>query len=489
MCNNRISAFLPTFKISTDLDGRSIKRPAQTAYRLVGFLLLCITSVMTSTASFADAETPSNKVLEAQIEFIDQEILLLRAELALTNRDIPALKRYLRQLDGLTLAPVFSERLIALERSLSSMSSTLAGLEQGEFGGLSDSTSFKLPAEGGQVVILLPLSGDYDVAGQAILESLQSAWPFSKTFTVIDSGLYPSMYELWELVKLYQPDFIVGPLTKDNVLAWQALDVRIPTLYLNQLDTYKANEKGLSPNKVLGLLQLNAFADSLGLENVLVLTEPTESSKELQSQFEREWFHRNSHAVYETRSTEKSVHQSMQAALNVNDSYARKHWVQNTVGAELEFEPRARQDIEAVIAFSPMSDAVQIKPILNFYHLNRTMSLWYPTIYPTADELQSQQSYWQKTYAFLPPYLTTSTNLSDHEKQSDIKTGLFYALGLLVAETVKNPRLSLFNQNMTESALGTLITNKEGHLTILPHVFWLDDKQIQPVHEYQYSFE
>lgn len=479
MCHNRISALWSTLTLKIKSNAECKLISCKSVYRWLAFSLLC---TLASTASFADVSSPTTQTLETQIEFIDQEILLLRAELARTNRDTSALKRYMRQLEGLTLAPAFLERLAALEQFLNSMS--MSEQEQ-----LSDSAHFRQPFDGSQVVVLLPLSGDYEAAGQAILESLTVAWPFNKAFTTIDSGLYSSMYELWELVKLYQPDFIIGPLTKDNALAWQTLDVPIPTLYLNQLDTYKVNEKGLSPNKTLGLSQLSAFTDALALDNVLVLSEPTKGGKELQLEFEQAWLKSPIHRVYEAHSTERGVHQTMQIAFNVNDSYARKNWVQKTVGRTLEFEPRARQDIEAVIALSPMSDAVQIKPILDFYHLNRTMSLWYPSTYPSASELKAQQSDWQQTYAFLPPYLVDKIAFSDDDEQRALKTGLFHALGLLVAETVKNPRLGLLNQGVAESALGTLITDKEGRLTILPHVFWLDDKQIQPVNEYQYSFD
>jgi len=473
-------------------------KPVFAYCRRAGFFLVV---AFCSTASFAVMVPPSNQDIELQIQFIDQEILLLRAELAQSNQDVPAFKRYLKQLNSLNLAPVFNSRFKALQahsQFLIAQSKT----ESDGVGAVESKASyrFKQPSESSEVMVLLPLSGDYGEAGLAILDGLKTAWPLDKMFRVIDSGLYDSMNELWELVKLYQPDFIIGPLEKTKVNAWQSLDVQIPTLYLNQLENYRAHEKGVSPSKGLGLDQLKSFAETLGISHVLVLSDSSQGAQNLQSEFQQAWL-KDGERSYESVIIENNVHQSMANALNVQHSITRKNWVQKTLDEELEFEPRARQDLEAVIYFSSIDEAIQIKPLLDFYHLNSAFSLWYPSTYPTAEELLSQQHNWQQTYAFLPPYLVqsngnvnelpiqSSTHNVSSEQSSVSKSGLFYALGELVAEIVKNPRINLVNQPLAVSPLGALITNKDGRLSVLPKVFWLDDQQIQPVDEYQYPFD
>jgi len=430
------------------------------------------------TASFAVMVPPSTESLEQQIQFIDQEILLLRAELAQNNQDIPALKRYLTQLRSTSLAPVFHSRLSALEAFL------LLHREQTPI-----ESQFKLPRDGEQVVVLLPLSGDYAVAGQAILEGLKLDWPFNRPFTVIDSSVYGSMVELWELVKLYEPDFVIGPLNKQNIIAWQNLETQIPTLYLNQPRYQFGYEKALSPNKKLGLVQLKAFIESTSLENILVLQSNHSAAKNLQTQFKQAWLDQQPDRFYKALNIKQGIHQAMTKALNVQRSFARKNWVQKTIQQEIEFEPRARQDLDAIVHFSSIDEAIQVKPILDFYHLSGLYSLWYPFTYPSSEELQSQQNVWQQTYGLLPPYLTHLPDEISIEDALHSESGLFYALGRLVAEVVKNPRLNLSNQTLTHSELGEVITDENGLLKILPKVFWLDEKLIQPVTEYQYPFE
>lgn len=421
---------------------------------------------------------PAEQSLEEQIQFIDQEIILLRAELAQSNQDIPALKRYIKQLQSIPLAPVFQSRLSALESFL------LQDREEKP-----SELEFKLPHDGGQVVVLLPLSGDYAVAGQAILKGLKLEWPFSKPFTVIDSAIYGSMVELWELVKLYEPDFVIGPLNKQNIIAWQNLETQISTLYLNQPVYQFEYEKALSPNKKLGLTQLEAFMEATGLENILVLESNYLTAQNLQKQFKQAWLNQQKDRFYESLTIKEGIHQTMKKALNVQRSIARKNWVQKSIQQELEFEPRARKDLDAVVHFSSIDEAIQIKPILDFYHLSDAYSLWYPSIYPSSGELQSQQNAWQQTYGFLPPYLTKISEANLMDGSDEPESGLFYALGRLAAEIVKNPRLNLSNQNLNRSDLGEVITDENGVLKILPSVFWLDEQMIQPVNEYQYPFE
>ena len=457
----------------------SLKKLAKTL-GLAGFFLLCH---LYSSATFAVMVPPSSQSLQQQIEFIDQEIILLRAELAQSNQDIPSLQRYLKQLKSLSLAPVFHARFSALEHFFNQVDS------QSVLAANQSTGPYRLPIDEDTVVVLLPVSGDYEVAGKAILEGLTANWPFQKPFTLIDSGLYYSMSELWELVRLYEPDFIIGPLDKQNAQSWQALDTRIPTLYLNQLDQYQRSEKALSPSKTLGLEQLKSFTEVMGLEHILVLSDQTQSATNLQVEFKQAWLALNSKHLYHTALIEDDVHKTLKKALNIQRSVSRKNWVQKTIGLELEFEPRARQDLEAVIHIASVDEAVQIKPILDFYHLSRTYSLWYPSLYPTSAELQSQQNSWQQTYAFLPPYLVKPIFNSSADDDLESKSGLFYALGKLVADIVMNPRLNLVNQHLFDSELGQAITSKQGALMILPNVFWLDEKLIQPVNEYQYPFD
>lgn len=419
--------------------------------------------------------------LEKQIQQIDQEIVLLRAELAKSNGNQRALSQYLEQLEAMDLLPSFQARFESLK----------AAAIQEPVSRLPDSyeQSFKLPDAQSNVVVLLPLSGQYAAAGQAILSALKTHWPYQKPFVALDSAIYEQMFELWELVKLYSPDFIIGPLDKRNALGWQNLNTGIPTLYLNQLSQFRASEKGLAPNKEKGLQQLASFIQQTGLQHLLILSKEDETARKLAFEFEQAWLKSDSFLHYQIDVIGESVDRSLQDALNVTRSWSRKNWLQRNLQSNLEFEPRARQDIDAVVHFLQVDDAVQIKPLINFYHLNSSMSLWYPSVYPSRSELLSLLPSWQQTYAFIPPYLTFLTEESDVENSLYGKNGLFYALGQLVAETVDNSLIVKARQHLAFSPAGELVSDDQAELQLLPSVYWLDDRQFQPVEAYQFSFQ
>lgn len=419
--------------------------------------------------------------LEKQIQQIDQEIVLLRAELAKSNGNQRALSQYLEQLQAMDLLPGFQARFENLK----------AAASQEQAMQVSDSyeQSFKLPDAQSNVIVLLPLSGQYAAAGEAILTALKLHWPYQKPFVVLDSAIYEQMFELWELVKLYSPDFIIGPLDKRNAVAWQALHTGIPNLYLNQLAQFSASEKGLAPNKEKGLQQLASFIQQTGLQHLLILAKKNEGARKLAFEFEQAWLKSDAFMHYQVAEVGESVDQSLQDALNVTRSRSRKNWLQKNLQSDLEFEPRARQDIDAIVHFLQVDEAVQIKPLINFYHLNSSMSLWYPSVYPSRSELLSLLPSWQQTYAFIPPYLTLASEENDVENSLYGKNGLFYALGQLVAETVNNSLVLKARQHLAYSQAGELVSDHQAELQLLPSVYWLDDRQLQPVEAYQFYFQ
>ncbi|MDG6773389.1 hypothetical protein QCB45_03515 [Thiomicrorhabdus sp. ZW0627] len=443
--------------------------------------LCCALILAAPAASLAGQEEKPKLSLQQQIEQIDQEIVLLRAELARNNGDVEGLKRYIRELDEMDLIPGYKARFELLKAFLKEQ-------ENKPKPSVSVEASFHLPDMNGTVVVLLPLSGEYSVVGETILSGLTENWPLSKQPVVLDTAIYDNLFELWELVKLYSPDFIIGPLDRSRSLAWQALNTNIPTLYLNQLDHFNQNEKGLSPSKMSGLPQLQAFIEKGGYNHLLVLKDRSEHSEKLEQKFQQAWLKENPYTSYESIVVTDRVDQAVNTALNIQSSMSRHNWLQKTLQTRLEFEPRARQDIDVVIDFLSRGDAVQVKPLIDFYHLNRTLNLWYPSVYPSRLELQAHLGAWQQTYAFLPPYLTQMDDSDAEENVIESKTGLFYALGELSAKIVNNFRILEPEQIIEYSPLGELISDSYGELQLLPNVYWLDDKQLQPVPELPFRF-
>lgn len=447
--------------------------------------LLVGTLCVLPAASLADSTALPSSALQRQIEQIDQEIFLLRAELAQGNGDRSAVERYVAQLRQMALPESFAPRLAQLEAFVAQPPAITesAGLAEA-----AEVTTFKLPNPQSTVVVLLPLSGDYAVAGERVLAGLRAEWPFNRAFEVIDSALYDNVFQLWELVKLYSPDLVIGPLVRERALAWQALNTGLPTLYLNQLAHYAANEKALSPSKQDGLPQLHRFIDTYALQRVLVLHQESSAGKMLAKHFQQAGSDFTG-VMLEQAAVGQSLDQAMRRALNIETSAGRKSWLQSTVQRELSFEPRARQDFDAVLSFLPLNTALQVQPMLRFYHLNEALHLWYPPDFPSAAELLASLPFWQQTNAFLTPYSIPDSAAESAENLQNEQTGLLYALGRLAANLMTQPDALTANKWLGQTAIGTLMTNADAQWLLLPEVYWLNDKRIQPLTEYRFQFD
>lgn len=419
--------------------------------------------------------------LKKQIDLIDQEILLLRAELAESNGDRQAVQRYLQELEGMSLSAGFAERF----RALKARSRKAAESREAEESDPLQKPVFRLPSESGQVVVVLPLSGEYAVAGEKILAGLREHWRLSSPFVVLDSAVYDNMFELWELVKLYSPDLVIGPLSKQNVMQWQSLKTSVPTLYLNQPEVLFSYEKALSPDKEAGLLQLEQFVDAYGFDHLLVISEDTESAENLVQQFQKNWTRKHPYGLFEWYPLSGSVDLTVRQALRIQRSAGRRHWLEKNIERKVVFEPRARQDTQAIIHLLPLDEAVQVKPLLDFFHLNSTLSLWYPSRLPERSDLHASLPFWQHTYAFLPPYLVQSVPMTNQNNQF----GPLYALGELAAKMVTRTGSFQPGQLMGSSPLGRVVHDKAGRLHILPVVYWLDDGQLQTVPDYYFQLD
>jgi outer membrane PBP1 activator LpoA protein len=427
----------------------------------------------------ANASFKSNRAnrLEGQVQRIDQEIMLLRAELARKHNDLNQVRNYVNQLNRIVLLPVFEQRLASLRLYLTSAKGSHSPLDSYLFVGGIEALPFPEANEKSIVVILLPLTGPYEAAGNRILSGLTESLEkisFKGTLVVFDTALYASMFKLWEMVKYYEPDFIFGPLQKQAAQQWQALNTGIPTLYFNSMDRLFGHERALSLSKSKGLAQVLSILEDRQFRNILVLTDASESSKQLESEFYQAWSSSYSQGQYQHQPIGRTVSESIEKALNIERSAARYLWLQKMVDRPLDFTPRARQDFEAVVSFIPLKKAIQVGPILGFHQLTHVTHVWYPNHLPTQDALKKYLSSWQQTYAVLPVHVDPESPSDNAETTRQDKNGLFYALGHTAVEIVKNSAIADGLNLHVDTEFGAVVSNRVGQFHLLPVVYWID---------------
>lgn len=418
---------------------------------------------------------PSSRL--QQVKRLDQEIMILRAEMSKKNGAVKQVRQYLRQLDKQFVLPDFKRRVERLHEYVDSIPEQKSSFFS--FFSHSKTIDFPMHDKNAVVAIVLPVSGPYGFAGESIQKSLQIGLKqagFTGKLIAIDLANYDSVFEAWEILKYYDPQFIFGPLQKDKISQWQALKTGVPTLYFNEITAYTQYEFSLSPSKQAGLEQVFQILNQSFYQRILVLKEPEETSQELEQAFDQAWSNTPQAKEYITQNVEKTVGQAIDNGLNINKSNDRKSWLQSVLHVPLKFTPRPRQDIEAIVSFVPQNLAIQVAPYINFISNSKSIpQIWYPSKTPTAYYLLNNLDAWQDTFAILPASLAIDVSKNNSKNPSSNKNGLFYALGRVAIEIVKSEHQSSQVDTLIETAKGTYVRNANGQFYLLPDVYWADN--------------
>lgn len=235
--------------------------------------------------------------------------------------------------------------------------------------GVARLASFRPP----NIAVLLPLSGDLAAAGQAVQSGLVAAFlnePAARRSRVqfFDSaGTEPGA--LWESVLQSQPQVVVGPLLKSRVdaLVEIAQYTAVPLLTLNY-HTLSVPEQ--SPLYQLGIaiedeatsLATAVFGD--GHERVAIVHGSARWSQRALVRFQEYWPAGLTVAGFDSISgLTQAVGQAMQTDL----SEVRKTEIANIIGHNVEFLPRSRQDLDAIVALTNNVESKALIPALQFH--------------------------------------------------------------------------------------------------------------------------
>lgn len=235
-------------------------------------------------------------------------------------------------------------------------------------------------AQANQIAILLPLSGRTEPSAAAIRDGVLAAHyhssPPKPQLRFYDTGGNAQLtWSVYQLAIEDGADFVIGPLLKDSInqLA-QSGFLPIPVLALNHVsNTASSNELslyqfGLAPEDEARQAAERAFAD--GHQQLVALVADNAWGERLLKAFTERLTDLGGELLATERFTPKTQDfaQPIQRALNLGDSKQRHQALQRLLGQKLNFEPRRRQDAEAVFIAAFPRQARQIKPQLRFHH-------------------------------------------------------------------------------------------------------------------------
>lgn len=412
------------------------------------FLVGLIFSFLTSNTALANLiqldEANSSQML-------DYEILVLRAELATQSENLEDFALNFQQLQNYAAPETFIERYKNLEAYFNQeVKSQLAG--RGVFSSIEKVEN---------IVLLLPLSGDFGIVGQAMQEFLERNLAGKRIHT-LDIDIYDSMAELWGLVQMFEPDLIIGPLRQHQAQELAKYNKHIPNITFASLENPEQY-----PNVLARASSKSATEKFFG--NVFKILNPSETTWLMdKSQEAKEQYalvmdlvsQPDKSLVLQKADLSQGVDKALAEAIGAQEALKRKNWLQHVVQNSLEFEGYVRQDKSLIFILSDQLHAEQLAPLIK-YHGLKTPVVWLPTSLPSIEMFYNNLDNWQETYALLPAHFLFQLTEIPPQNPDEYQVGLFYALAEVAIDLIEQANMPKPFQLNTQ--LGKVEVHSDGY--------------------------
>lgn len=240
-----------------------------------------------------------------------------------------------------------------------------------------------LGAQPGQIALLLPLTGQFQEAGQALRDGIMAAYLQSDerdriTLRVYDSGV--GSQQIWGLYQRAIGDgaeMVIGPLTKEAVAELaRAGTLEIPVLALNAIDNtggFPVNlyQYSLSPEDEAQQVADRAWQD--GHRTALALLPDGQWGERILTAFAARWEALGG-TLLEVRhygEDQRGYSNNVRDLLNIDASERRQQALSRLIGQQPEFEPRRRQDADFVFLIAYPQQGRLLRPLLRFHRASR----------------------------------------------------------------------------------------------------------------------
>ena len=234
-----------------------------------------------------------------------------------------------------------------------------------------------------QLALLVPVTGAFGPAGKAVRDGFLAAYLHAGGGTqrvqIYDTNSM-SVRAAYDQARQQGAEVIIGPLQKDAVAALAALSPTVPVIALNHLDPGTPTADAMVQFSLAIEDQASAIAEALsahGIERIVIFDSPARWSARARARLEDELdgveavgsgtFHRLA-----------QITNIVGDALHVGESQTRMHEIESLLGRTLEFSPRRRDDVDAVVALIDTDQFLSLKPALDF-HFAGDLPVFAPT--------------------------------------------------------------------------------------------------------------
>ncbi len=238
--------------------------------------------------------------------------------------------------------------------------------------------SVELAERPAHIALLLPLSGQYAKAGEALQDGILAAYYNDSQRGTITLRSYDIGGRAEQVTQLYQQavndgaELVIGPLDKGAVATLAAAEtLPVPTLALNyagQALNDNLYQFSLAPEDEAREVAERAWME--GYSQAAVLVPDNQLGERLSLAFSERWQELGGLVVSESSypDDKNDFSTAIKGLLNIDDSEKRKQRLRWMVGEKLEFIPRRRQDIDFVFLAANPRQARLIRPQMKFHH-------------------------------------------------------------------------------------------------------------------------
>jgi len=229
-----------------------------------------------------------------------------------------------------------------------------------------------------QIAVLLPLSGKFAAAAEAVQDGFLAAYysrnpKIAQTIQFYDTDSGTDILTLYKQAVNDGAQFVIGPLDKTRIeqLA-ESEDLPVPTLALNYIEREEVPPKlfqfGLSPEEEAYQVAERTWLDGHVNAAVLVPTGPW--GERVATAFKTRWEEIGGNVVeLQTYNAARNDYSNpIRMLLNIDESERRYRSLANLLNQNLKFTARRRQDIDFIFLAAYPLQGRQIRPQLKFYH-------------------------------------------------------------------------------------------------------------------------
>lgn len=252
-----------------------------------------------------------------------------------------------------------------------------------------------------QIALLLPLNGTFGKMGQAVRDGFMTAFyanekelPKTPAIKIYDTSHVTDVRTIYNRAVQEGAQFIIGPLTKDEVNQLNGMNFPVPTVMLNYM-THPASSTnlmqfGLSSEQATE--QAAEHARAQNVSRILVITPRGDWGDHIQQVFMNQWQQLGGEIAGAVSIDPKDdLDAKIEAILNVDQSKYRGKVLSELFHEPVKTELRRRQDIDGIFIATDPSLTSQIYPLLRFYYAGNLPVISISTIYSGIENIRENQ--------------------------------------------------------------------------------------------------